>query len=90
MSSEVVVFTLNGCSHCIDLKDKLNDMSIPFTEIEITNNQKLWDKVVNQTGHNVLPTIFIKKQNTDTGPVLIPGKDFNNVNEAIPKIKIHL
>jgi glutaredoxin len=90
MSSEVVIFTLNGCSHCIDLKDKLNDVSIPFTEIEITNNQKLWDKVVNQTGHNVLPTIFIKKQNTDTGPVLIPGKDFNNVNEVIPKIKIHL
>jgi glutaredoxin len=90
MSSEVVVFTLNGCSHCIDLKEKLNDVSIPFIEIEITNNQKLWDKVVNQTGHNVLPTIFIKKENTDTGPVLIAGKDFNNVNEVIPKIKIHL
>lgn len=90
MSSEVFVFTLNGCSHCVDLKNKLIEVSIPYTEIEINNNQKIWDKVVNQTGHNVLPTIFIKKQNSDTGPVLIPGKDFKNADDVIPKIKIHL
>ena len=90
MSSEVIVFTLNGCVHCVNLKEKLDEVSIPFTEIEITNNQKLWDTVVEQTGHNVLPTLFIKKNNTDVGPVFIPGKDFENVDDIIPKIKNHL
>lgn len=90
MSSQVVVFTLNGCSHCINLKTKLNEISIPYTEIEITSNQKIWDKVVEQTGHNVLPTVFIKKENTDVGLVFIPGRDFENVDDIVPKIKIHL
>lgn len=90
MSSQVVVFTLNGCSHCTSLKTKLENVSIPFTEIEITSNQKIWDKVVEQTGHNVLPTVFIKKEGTDLGPIFIPGKDFENVDDIIPKIKIHL
>lgn len=90
MSSEVIVFTLNGCSHCINLKKKLNKVSIPFTEIEITANQKLWDSVVEQTGHNVLPTVFIKTEGTDLGPIFIPGKDFENVDDIIPKINRYL
>ncbi len=90
MSSQVVLFTLNGCSHCSTLKKKLDEISIPFIEIEITSNQKIWDKVVEQTGHNVLPTVFIKKENTDVGPVFIPGRDFENVEDIVPKIKINL
>ena len=49
MSSEVVIFTLNGCSHCTNLKTKLTEETISFTEIEITDNEKIWDSVVEQT-----------------------------------------
>jgi glutaredoxin len=87
---EIIVFTLDGCSHCVILKSKLNEETIPFTEIEITLNEKIWDKVVEQTGHNVLPTVFIKYQDTDTGPVFIPGKDYESPEDLIPKIKKHL
>lgn len=90
MNSEVILFTLNGCSHCVNLKKKLNEETILFTEIEVTNNQNLWDKVVEQTGHNVLPTVFVKKQNTDVGPIFIPGKDFEHPDDLIPKLKKHL
>jgi len=90
MSSEVVIFTLNGCSHCTNLKTKLTEETISFTEIEITDNEKIWDSVVEQTGHNVLPTVFIKKLNTDEGPVFIPGKDFEYPEDLIPKIKKHI
>ncbi len=90
MSSELIVFTLKGCSHCTILKNKLNEETIPYTEIEITNNQKLWDSVVDQTGHNVLPTVFIKMEGSDTGPIYIPGIDFKNPDELIQKIKKHL
>jgi glutaredoxin len=87
---EIIVFTLDGCSHCVILKSKLNEETIPFTEIEITLNEKIWDKVVEQTGHNVLPTVFIKYEDTDTGPVFIPGKDYESPEDLIPKIKNHL
>jgi glutaredoxin len=90
MNSELIVFSLNGCVHCSNLKLKLNEETIPFTEIEIGSNQKIWDKVVEQTGHNVLPTIFIKNKDSDTGPVFVPGRDFKNPDEVIPKIKKHL
>ena len=87
---EIIVFTLDGCSHCVILKSKLNEETIPFTEIEITLNEKIWDKVVEQTGHNVLPTVFIKYEDTDTGPVFIPCKDYESPEDLIPKIKNHL
>jgi glutaredoxin len=87
MSNKVLVFTLNGCGHCIDLKKELIQRDLPFIEIEVSNNQKIWDQVVNQTGHNVLPTIFIKRENTDDGLVYVPGKDFQNTEEAVEIIK---
>lgn len=90
MNSELIVFSLKGCVHCTNLKSKLNEETIPFTEIEISSNQKIWDKVVEQTGHNVLPTIFIKNNGSDTGPVFVPGRDFQNPEELLPKIKKHL
>jgi glutaredoxin len=59
MANKIVVFTLNGCGHCVELKTKFKENHIPFQEIEIGSNQKLWDQVVNQTGHNSLPTVFV-------------------------------
>ncbi len=82
--NEIIVFTLNGCSHCVILKDSLTEKKIPFAEIEITSNKKIWDQVVEQTGHNVLPTVFIKKENSEVGPVYVPGRDFNSPDEIIP------
>lgn len=87
MSVEVIVFSLNGCSHCVSLKRKLKEESIEFTEIEISINESLWEKVVEQTGHNILPTVFVKTENIDTGPVFIPGKDFESPDDLIPKLK---
>jgi glutaredoxin len=87
MNSEVIVFTLDGCSHCLILKSRLNEESIPFTEIEISLNEKIWDKVVEQTGHNVLPTVFINPKDSDTGPIFVPGTDYQNPDDLIPKIK---
>jgi glutaredoxin len=87
MSNKVLVFTLNGCGHCVDLKKELTQREIPFIEIEVSNNQKIWDQVVNQTGHNILPTIFIKRENTDDGLVYVPGKDFHNTEEAVEIVK---
>jgi glutaredoxin len=90
MSNQVILFTLNGCSHCVNLKNKLKEHSISFIEIEVTKNQNLWDNVIEQTGFNILPTVFIKKTDTDVGPIFIPGKDFEDADELIPKLRVHL
>jgi glutaredoxin len=90
MSVDVIIFTMNGCGHCHDLKKELNKLKISFNEIDISNNKKIWDQVIQQTGDNVVPTIYITEKNTDKGVVFIPGKDFNNKDEGINLIKKYI
>lgn len=90
MANTIILFTLNGCNHCVSLKNRLNLSNIPYQDIEITQNKKIWDQVVNQTGHNVLPTIFIKKPDDDNGPVFVPGRDYQNEDEIFEIIKTYL
>jgi glutaredoxin len=85
--SSIVIFSLDGCFHCKNLKNSLNKLNIPFIDVEIGQNQKLWDKVVEQTGHNVLPTVFIKQENTEDGPVYIPGRDYQTEDEIVEILK---
>jgi len=84
---EIMIFTLNGCVHCAELKRKLNELSIPFHDIEITKNRKIWDSVKAQTGYDTLPTIFIQTDNQGNGVVYTPGRDFQNDDEIIEIIK---
>jgi glutaredoxin len=90
MGKRLVIFTLDGCGHCTDLKIALNQKSIEFFEIEINQNQKIWNKVVEQTGENILPTIFIQNENSETGLIFLPDKDFKSTEEAIKKIEKHI
>ena len=90
MSNSLVLFTMDGCGHCNDLKIALNELQIPFNEIEVNQNKNVWDQVVEQTKENVVPTIYISKENTDEGIVFIPGKDFNNRDEGIEIIKKYI
>lgn len=88
--NEIIVFTLNGCGHCVTLKEVLNKNQVPYTELEINVNRAIWNQVVLQTGKNILPTVFIKKEDTDDGPVFVPGRDFEGPEELYEKIKIYL
>jgi glutaredoxin len=90
MANKIIVFTLNGCGHCVELKQKLNEESITYTEIEISNNKNIWDQVVNQTGHNSLPTVFISMEEGDNGPVFVAGRDFQGKDEIVKTIKTYL
>ena len=83
MMKNLLIFTLNGCSYCRELKDKLTNLSIPFKDVEITKNRKLWEHVLSQTGDDALPTVFIQNDNEDSGLVYTPGKNFQDVNEII-------
>lgn len=90
MSNSIILFTLNGCSHCSSLKKRLDLSNIQYQDIEISQNQKIWDQVVKQTGHNVLPTIFVKNSTTDVGPVFVPGRDYQNEDEIFEIIKSYV
>lgn len=87
MKDKIYVFTLDGCGYCTYLKAELNDLGIPFTEIEVTVNEHLWNQVVKQTGYDNLPTVYIQKENQESGPVYVPGRDFDSQDEIIEILK---
>jgi glutaredoxin len=90
MANNIIVFTLDGCVHCVELKKELNNENIPFTELEIGNNKDIWDVVVKQTGHNSLPTVFIGLNGEDEGPVFVPERDYTSREDLIEKIKNYI
>ena len=81
---------MGGCFHCTSLKARLAKMSIPYSDIDINENENLWKQVVEQTGHNVVPTIYISEENSDTGEVFVPGRDHHNEDEAIKIIEKYI
>lgn len=90
MEKTLVIFTLNGCGHCKSLKKRLKENKIEYKEVEINANKLLWEQVVEQTGHNVLPTIFIKEEKKDVGLVYVPGRDYQNEDEIFEIIKTQM
>lgn len=83
----LLIFTLNGCIYCQELKQRLFDKGVPFHDIEITKNRELWKQVIDQTGHDELPTVFIQNEKDESGTVYTPGRDFQNIDEIIEIIK---
>jgi glutaredoxin len=90
MANKLLLFTLDTCGHCKMLKERLVNESIPFTEIEVNSNQSLWNQVVTQSKNEYLPTFFIKKEGSDTGPIFCPERDFENDDQAIEIIKKYI
>jgi hypothetical protein len=46
--------------------------------------------VVEQTGHNSLPTVFIALNGTDEGPIYVPERDYESRDDLIKKIKLYV
>jgi hypothetical protein len=88
--NEIIVFTLNGCIHCVELKKELNNLNIEYKEIEVGENKEIWDKVVEQTGHNSLPSVYIRLNGGDEGPIFVPERDYQDRDELIKKIKRYI
>lgn len=90
MANTVIIFTLDTCIHCKSLKKRLKNDDIPYVDIDIDSNQEIWDDVVNQTGHNVVPSIYIQKGEMENGPIYIPGKDFEDEDTIVNIIKTYI
>lgn len=90
MKNKIIVFTLNGCAYCDSLKRRLTTHNIPFKEVEVTQNEKLWDIVVQQTGEDYVPTVFVRNEDTDEGNIYVPDRDFKNEDEIFSIIVKHL
>jgi glutaredoxin len=81
---EIKIFSMKGCPHCDNLKNKLKENKIDFTEIDVDKNEKLYEAFSKKVKNDFLPAILIDKT------AFLPDKSFNTIDEAVIQIKTHL
>ena len=81
---EVVVFTMKGCPHCDNLKEKLNENNIKFIEKDVDKHEKTYEKFSEAVDSEYLPAILIGKK------AFIPERSFTTIEEASKNIKNYL
>jgi glutaredoxin len=81
---EVRVFSMKGCPHCDNLKNQLKENNIKFTEIDVDENEEMYNRFSKIVENEFLPAILIGKN------AFVPDRSFNTINEAVDLIKSHL
>jgi glutaredoxin 3 len=57
--AEVKVYVTSYCPYCVRAKGLLNRKKVPFTEIDVTNDEAKRAWLVDTTGRRTVPQIFI-------------------------------
>ena len=83
IEKKLKVYTSEECEYCDELKDWLFVIGIEFFVIDVDNpiNKEEVDKIFSLAGNDVIPIITIKPH------LLVPGKSFNTIKEAVELIK---
>lgn len=85
--NHIVVFTMDGCPHCSDFKEMLIKENIEFIEADIDENKEEYDMFVKVTENEYVPAVMIVNESTKDAKFLAPDRDFQDLEEAISKIK---
>jgi glutaredoxin len=58
---EMVMFTLRGCEYCKQLREGLDTLEIPYTNIDISTNDKLGDTLEETFKCTSYPMVLLKE-----------------------------
>ena len=81
---EVIVFSMEGCPHCDNLKNQLVEKNINFTEKDVDNHEILYESFSKKVDSEFLPAILIGKK------AFIPDRSFKTIDQAVKIIENHL
>ena len=76
MKKEIIIYTMDSCPYCKEIKDLLKEKNIKFTEKDRAEFTGEWFRVVQLTGIPMFPTFTVD------GEYFVPTRDFRNSNEA--------
>ena len=58
---KVIIYTVDGCPHCQDVKELLKEKKVKFTEKNISKNPKLAEEMIKKSGQMGVPVVNIEK-----------------------------
>lgn len=57
--AEVKIYTKDPCPYCVRAINLLNELSVPFEEIDLTGQEDEINRIKNETGWRTVPIIMI-------------------------------
>jgi glutaredoxin len=84
---KLIIFTLDGCSHCLSLKKRLTELNLTYKEVEVSQNKEVWDSIVKEIKHEFVPTILISPDNSENGVIFVPSINYQTEDEIVNIIK---
>jgi glutaredoxin len=75
---KVIVYSLDGCPACEDYKLKIDKLGLVYENVEMTDNDKMWDKLKTLGGSEYVPQVQVDGY-------LIKEDEYDDVNELISK-----
>lgn len=93
MQVHTIIFTMKGCPHCDDIKNKLNENNISFFDRDIHEYASEYDDFVKFTGSEFVPALLIVEEEENNNELksyfYVPDKHYHEINEAVEIIKFH-
>jgi glutaredoxin len=80
---KVIVYALEGCPACEDLKDKFEKMGLVYETVIMNGNQEMWDKLDEMGGSEYAPQVQVNDY-------LIKENEYNDVNQLISQTLTNL
>jgi len=93
MDKLVILFTMEGCPYCVQMKDKLKESDINFVERDIDKYKDEYDMFVEITENEFVPAFMIvESPDTDDHKSYLyaPERDYDEIEEGVSIIKEHL
>lgn len=92
MDKLVILFTMDGCPYCVQMKDQLTESGIHFVERDIDEHKDEYDMFVEITDNDFVPAFMIvESPDTDDHKSYLyaPERDYNEIEEGVAIIKEH-
>ncbi|MDH8677459.1 glutaredoxin 3 [Fusibacter bizertensis] len=59
MEKKIVLYTTAYCPYCHRALKRLDDKKVTYQNIDVSNNREAFKKIMDQTGWDTVPQIFI-------------------------------
>ena len=78
---KVIVFTMEGCPWCDELKGQLDESNVEYEARDINEYSTMYNNFAKITECELLPSVLIGKE------ALVPEKSFQTIEECVDTIE---
>jgi glutaredoxin len=92
VNKTVVVYTMEGCPHCVDFKKMLKENNIDFVNRDIYEHEEEYEIFSQVVENDYVPAVLVIEEGGDkyNSFLYAPDRDYEELTEALAIIKKHL